>query len=214
MLRTGLTGALGAGKSTVGRLLAERGAAVIDTDDVAREILAPGSAGERAVLERFGPSVATPGGQLDRRALAALVFGSPGERLALEAITHPLIRSSVEAKLQALAEAGPPVVVVQIPLLDRRRRAEYALEAVVLVEATSEVAYRRAATRGFSEQEVRARVAAQPSEDERRAVSDFVLPNNGTLEELEARVDDLWAWLLERARAAPPRNPPASGTPA
>ncbi len=201
MLRTGLTGGLGAGKSTVGQMLAARGAVVIDTDQVAREVTAPGSPGERAVLDHFGPSVASPEGYLDRRALADLVFRSRPELLALEAITHPLIRESVEAKLEAVAQAGRPVAVVQIPLLDRVRRRQYRLDVVVLVEAPEGVAIRRAADRGLSESDAQARIAAQPSEQERRAASDVVLPNSGTLQELEARVDDLWVWLLEQSRA-------------
>jgi dephospho-CoA kinase len=201
LLRTGLTGGLGAGKSTVGQMLAARGAVVIDTDQVAREVTAPGSPGERAVLDHFGPSVASPEGYLDRRALADLVFRSRPELLALEAITHPLIRESVEAKLEAVAQAGRPVAVVQIPLLDRVRRRQYRLDVVVLVEAPEGVAIRRAADRGLSESDAQARIAAQPSEQERRAASDVVLPNSGTLQELEARVDDLWVWLLEQSRA-------------
>jgi dephospho-CoA kinase len=182
-------------------MLAARGAVVIDTDQVAREVTAPGSPGERAVLDHFGPSVASPEGYLDRRALADLVFRSRPELLALEAITHPLIRESVEAKLEAVAQAGRPVAVVQIPLLDRVRRRQYRLDVVVLVEAPEGVAIRRAADRGLSESDAQARIAAQPSEQERRAASDVVLPNSGTLQELEARVDDLWVWLLEQSRA-------------
>jgi dephospho-CoA kinase len=180
-------------------MLAARGAAVIDTDHVAREVLAPGSAGERAVLERFGPLVASPSGHLDRRALADLVFRSHEDRLALEAITHPLIRSIVDTKLDALAAAGRAVAVVQIPLLDRDRRQQYCLDVVVLVDAPEEVALRRAALRGLSESDAKARMAAQPSDEERRSAADWVLPNSATLEELEARVDELWSWLLERS---------------
>jgi dephospho-CoA kinase len=199
LLRTGLTGGLGAGKTTVGQMLAARGAAVIDTDLVAREVLAPGSAGERAVLERFGPAVASPSGHLDRRALADLVFRSQPDRLALEAITHPLIRSMVEAELDALAAAGRAVAVIQIPLLDRNRRHQYCLDVVVLVDAPEEVALRRAVLRGLSVSDAKARMAAQPSDEERRSAADWVLPNSATLDELEARVDELWSWLLQRS---------------
>lgn len=202
MLRVGLSGGLGAGKSTIGRMLAARGAAVIDTDQVARAVLGPGSPGERAVLDRFGPIVASPEGRLDRRALAEVVFRSAPERLALESITHPLIREAVEASLHDLETAGSEVAVVQIPLLDRPRRQDYRLDLVVVVEAPLHLALQRAAERGFSEPDARARMAAQPDPQERRAAADRVVVNDGTLEELEVQVDELWAWLLQRARGS------------
>ena len=210
MLRAGLSGGLGAGKSTVGAMLGQLGAVVIDTDQVARDVLAPGSAGERAVLAAFGPSVQTPLGSLDRSALARRVFSSSEERLALEAITHPLIRRDVEARLRALEEsatgaASPTVAVVEIPLLDRARRQEYKLDVVVLVEAPAGTALERAAQRGFSRLEAKARMAAQPSSDERRAAADRVITNGGSLEQLKASVDELWGWLVDMgsAKAAP-----------
>jgi dephospho-CoA kinase len=232
-LRIGLSGGLGAGKSTVGRLLAARGAVVIDTDQVAREVLAPGGAGERAVLEHFGPSVALANGSLDRRALADLVFAVPSERLALEAITHPLIRRGVEeriASLEAGADAGATpahagatpahagatpahagatpaaartraVVVIEIPLLDAARRRDYSLDTVVLVEAPEAVAVLRAQRRGISREQAIARMAAQPTPADRRAAADRVITNTGSLRELEAQVNDLWADLVQDAPA-------------
>ncbi len=218
-MRIGLSGGLGAGKSTVGRLLAARGAVVIDTDQVAREVLAPGGAGERAVLEHFGPSVALANGSLDRRALADLVFAVPSERLALEAITHPLIRRGVEeriASLEAGADAGATpahagatpaaartraVVVIEIPLLDAARRRDYSLDTVVLVEAPEAVAVLRAQRRGISREQAIARMAAQPTPADRRAAADRVITNTGSLRELEAQVNDLWADLVQDAPA-------------
>lgn len=196
----GLSGGLGAGKSTVGRLLAARGATVIDTDEVARQVLAPGSAGERAVLERFGPPVTAESGSLDRRALAGLVFSVASDRLALEAITHPLIRKEVEARLAAAEEAeGVPIVVIEIPLLDGPRRHEYSLDAVVLVEAPRDVAIERAASRGIPEDQAAARMAAQPSPAERRSASDLVINNTGDMQDLTWQIDrELWPWLLQR----------------
>lgn len=197
----------------MGRLLAARGAVVIDTDQVAREVLAPGGAGERAVLDHFGPSVALDNGSLDRRALADLVFAVPSERLALEAITHPLIRRGVEERLASLeagtdasatpADAARPraVVVIEIPLLDAVRRRDYGLDTVVLVEAPEAVAVLRAQRRGISREQAIARMAAQPTPAERRAAADRVITNTGSLQELEAQVNDLWADLVQDAQA-------------
>ena len=193
---------------------------VIDTDQVARQVLAPGGAGERAVLEHFGPSVARDNGSLDRRALADLVFAVPSERLALEAITHPLIRREVEERLASLeagasagatpARAGAPpagaarpraVVVIEIPLLDAARRRDYGLDTVVLVEAPETVAVQRAERRGIPREQATARMAAQPTPAERRAAADRVITNAGSLQELEAQVNDLWADLVQDAPA-------------
>ncbi len=201
MLLVGLSGGIGSGKSSVGRALAARGATVIDADQVAREILAPGSPGERAVLERFGPAVARPDGALDRQALAAVVFADDRERGDLEAITHPLVHLEVMGRTAA-AEAS--VVVVEVPLLDAARRREYAFDKVVLVATPPEDAVQRAVARGMGEDDVRARMADQPNDDQRRAVADRVLDNSGTPVDLEAEVDRLWRWLTARAGPAGP----------
>lgn len=206
-MRVGLGGGLGAGKSTVGRLLAALGAVVIDTDQVARDVLAPGSPGERAVLERFGPSVATQDGSLDRQALADIVFAVPSDRLALEAITHPLIRREVEARLMSLDAGGlpgaggqgPAIVVIEIPLLDRARRHDYHLDTVVVVEAPEELAIKRAEGRGIPPEQAKARTAAQPPPAERRAAADLVIMNTGNLLDLSAQVNHVvWPQLLHK----------------
>ncbi len=191
-MRVGLTGGLGAGKSTVGKALAARGAAVIDADQVARRVIEPGSDGERAVLERFGPAVKGPDGHLDRQALASIVFANAPERLALEAITHPLVHDEIARQLASLPAE---VVVIELPLLTAGGRQQYGLDFVVLVDTPEELAVRRAVGRGMAEQDVRARMAAQPSGRERRAASDWVLVNDGDQAQLEAAVDDLWARL-------------------
>jgi dephospho-CoA kinase len=230
VLCVGLTGGIGTGKSTVGRALAGLGATVIDADQVAREVIAPGSPGERAVLERFGPGVAGPDGHIDRGALAGVVFADPAERLALEAITHPLIRQELTRRVASLrsqsaslrrqsenpgtgAEAGgsgsptPPdttgtaqVVVIEIPLLDKNTRNMYGLDVVVLVEAPVEVALARSVQRGMSEADARARMAAQPTDAERRSLADRALVNDGDRAHLEAAVNDLWDWLRTTER--------------
>ena len=197
---------------------------MIDADQVAREVVAPGSPGERAVLERFGPTVTGPDGHIDRAALASVVFADPTERLALEAITHPLIREEIArrlAKLDEEARAGkqdrgpegaggsqslatPKIVVIELPLLDRHRQRDYSFDVVVVVDAPEEVAVQRSVTRGMSEQDARARIAAQPAATERLALADRVLVNDGDLEQLEALIDDLWAWLVGKSVSLQP----------
>jgi dephospho-CoA kinase len=191
-MRVGLTGGLGSGKSTVGRALAARGAAVIDADRVARRVIAPGSAGEQAVLDRFGPAVQGVDAHIDRRALAAIVFADPDELLALEAITHPLVHDEITKELSDLQAA---IVVLELPLLTAGRRHVYDLDFVVLVDTPLELAVRRAVGRGMSEPDVRARIAAQPTALERRAAADWVLVNDGDQAHLQSAVDDLWARL-------------------
>jgi dephospho-CoA kinase len=207
VVRVGLTGTLGAGKSTVGKALAARGAIVIDADQVARDVTAPGSPGERAVLQHFGERATArssgPGqsGQLDRKALADIVFSDAAERLALEAITHPLIRAEVLRRV-ALADSGAPahdgVVVIEVPLLNEQRKLEYGLDVVVLVDAPEDVAVRRAVGRGMTEVAARARMAAQPSGAQRQRLADRALVNDGNLEDLEIAVDELWSWVLAK----------------
>ncbi|HMK96681.1 MAG TPA: dephospho-CoA kinase [Acidimicrobiales bacterium] len=216
VLVVALTGALGAGKSTVGRALASRGAVVIDADEVAREVIAPGSPGERAVLERWGEAGAGPSGTeggLDRRALARLVFSSTPDRLELEAITHPLIRQEISARVADAGAAGTRFVVIELPLLDATRRRQYEVDLVVLIDAPTDQAVSRAVHRGLPENEARARIAAQPSEAERRALADIVVTNASDLNQLEKQVAGLWEWLQERLGPARPRAGPADGRP-
>jgi len=205
VLVVGLTGSLGAGKSTVGRALELRGAVVIDADQVARDVLAPGTQGERAVLARWGEPVSTPDGHLDRRALGRLVFASAPDRLELEALTHPLIWEEVAKRMAAAQDAGALLVVVELPLLDESRRRQYGMDLVVLVDVPLEVAVARAATRGIPEAEVRARIAVQPSAEARRALADRVIVNASTKEDLDLRVNELWEWLGQRARSGEQR---------
>jgi dephospho-CoA kinase len=202
VLRVGLTGTLGVGKSTVGKALAARGAVVIDADQVARDVTAQGSPGERALLEHFGDRATARSGpvgepqHLDRKRLADIVFSDATERLALEAITHPLIRTEV---LRRVALAPAEIVVIEIPLLDKSRRFDYRLDVVVLIDAPEKVAVQRAVARGMTETGARARMAAQPSGAERRLLADRVLVNDGGMEDLESAVDDLWGWLVQKA---------------
>lgn len=196
----GLTGGIGSGKSTVGRALAARGATLIDADEVARRVVAPGTPGEQAVLARFGPAVKGPDGHIDRKALAALVFADPGELRALEGIIHPLVHDQIARELSS-ARGEAPVVVLELPLLSAGGRRRYDLDVVVLVEAPEDLAVSRAVSRGMSEQDVRARMAAQPTDQDRRAAADRALVNDGDMAALEQAVDELWAWLAARQPA-------------
>jgi dephospho-CoA kinase len=159
------------------------------------------------LLEHFGDGAAAspgPGGgtkQLDRSALADIVFSDASKRLALEAITHPLIRAEVlrrAALADNVAVAHNGVVVIEIPLLDERRKVDYRLDVVVLVDTPDDLAVQRAMGRGMTEPAARARMAAQPSSSQRRALADRSLANDGSLDDLENAVDELWGWLVQK----------------
>jgi dephospho-CoA kinase len=199
VLRIGLTGGIGSGKSTVSALLAARGAVIIDADRIAREVVEPGTPGLARVVERFGAGVLTPDGALDRAALGAIVFADEAARRDLEGILHPLI--SAEAGRRAAAAPPDAVVVHEIPLLVEAADAAASRDhdVVVVVEAPLDVRIRRLAERGVTSHDARARIAAQATDEERRAVADHVLDNGGDRADLERQVDALWAALRLRA---------------
>jgi dephospho-CoA kinase len=190
VLRIGLTGGIGSGKSTVARLLAARGARIVDADRIAREVVEPGTPGLEAVVAAFGPGVLTAEGALDRPALAAVVFADPEARRRLDGIVHPLVR----ARAAELVAAAPPdaVVVQDVPLLVETGQAG-SYDLVLVVQADLDTRVRRLVGRGVSEEDARARIAAQATDEQRRAVADVVLDNSGTVEELEAQVERFWA---------------------
>lgn len=198
MLRIGLTGGIGSGKSTVSALLARRGAVIIDSDRIAREVVEPGTPGLAAVVEAFGPQVLTADGALDRPALAAVVFADPEARRTLDAIVHPLVRARAK-ELAAAAPAGA-VVVHDVPLLVETGQAG-SYDVVLVVEACPETRVARLVQRGLAETDARARIAAQATDEQRRAVAHVVLDNSGTPEELAAQVDRFWAERVEPAVA-------------
>lgn len=197
MLLVGLTGGIGSGKSTVARLLAERGAVVVDADQAARRVVEPGTPGFDAVVERFGPEVVASDGRLDRPRLAELVFADEQARQDLNAITHPRVG---EEMMCQVGEAPPDaVVVMDVPLLAESARRGY--DCVVVVEAPREVRLDRLEARGMDRGDAEARMARQASDAERRAVADHVVDNGGDLAALEAQVDAVWADLVRRRDA-------------
>ncbi|WP_116452920.1 dephospho-CoA kinase [Blastococcus litoris] len=190
MLRIGLTGGIGSGKSTVAGLLAARGAVVVDADRIAREVVEPGTPGLAQVVEAFGDGVLTADGALDRAALAAVVFSDPAARARLDGIVHPLVRART-AELVAAAPEGA-VLVNDVPLLVETGQAG-SYDLVLVVEADPEIRVRRLVGRGMSEEDARARIAAQASDEQRRAVADVVLDNSGSSEQLAGQVAGFWA---------------------
>ncbi|MFE1317763.1 dephospho-CoA kinase [Kitasatospora phosalacinea] len=198
MLRIGLTGGIGAGKSEVSRQLAAHGAVIVDSDVIAREVVAPGTPGLAAVAAEFGPDVLLPDGALDRPALGRVVFADPARLAELNAIVHPLVRAR-SAELESAA--GPDAVVVHdVPLLAENGLAPLYDLVVVIDVPDAERLRRLVELRGMAEDEARSRMAAQASREDRLAVADLVLDNSGDLEQLTARVDALWR-ELERRRA-------------
>jgi dephospho-CoA kinase len=191
VLQIGLTGGIGAGKTAVARRLAELGALVIDSDVVAREVVAAGTPGLDAVVAEFGPGVLGADGGLDRAALAGIVFADDEARNRLNGIVHPLVRRRV-AGIVAGAPADA-VVVQDVPLLVETGQASR-FDLVVVVEAPEAVRVDRLARdRGMDAEQARARMAAQASDADRRAVADVVLVNDGDLDALRGAVDRFWA---------------------
>lgn len=198
MLMVGLTGGIGSGKSTVAARLAELGAVVIDSDRLAREVVRPGTPGLAQVVAAFGAEVLGPDGALDRAALGRIVFGDDTKRRILEGIIHPLVRARSG---EIVAAAAPDAVIVNdVPLLvEAGLAANYDLVIVVLASVETRRA-RLELTRGMAVADARARMAAQATDEQRRAVADVVIVNEGTAEELRAAVDTAWKdQILPRA---------------
>jgi dephospho-CoA kinase len=190
VLRIGLTGGIGSGKSTVSALLAEHGARIVDADVLARDAVAPGSPGLAAVVDAFGDGVLADDGSLDRPALAAVVFGDPSARATLDGIVHPLVRARAAELITAMPDDA--VVVQDIPLLVETGQAG-SFDLVLVVEADLATRVARLVERGLSPEDARARIAAQATDEQRRAVADVVLDNSGALEHLAEQVDRFWA---------------------
>lgn len=200
MTTVGLTGSIGSGKSTVARLLADRGATVLDADEVTRDLQRPGQRVYEATVARFGKEVVGPDGELHRSTLADLVFADPVALADLEALTHPAVH---HVMAERAAAATTPVVVLVVPLL--LEVDHYEVTGVVVVDCPVEtVVQRLAEQRGMPAGEVRARLARQFSRKERLAHADFVIDNSGLPEALEPQVDRAWAWILGGAASDVP----------
>ena len=199
MLLVGLTGGIGAGKSTVAGMLAERGAAVIDADELARRAVERGRAGFDAVVREFGPEIVRPDGDLDRARLAAIVFADEDARRKLERIVHPQV-AQLFLEESALWRDTDRIVVYVVPLL-MEARLEALFDVLVVVRASREVRLARlAAAREMTADDIRARMDAQLEDEERERAADTVLRNDGAIEDLERQVDELWERLTERAK--------------
>jgi dephospho-CoA kinase len=208
VLRVGLTGGIGSGKSEVSRRLAERGAVLIDADVAAREVVVPGSPGLARIAATFGPGVLRPDGSLNRERLGEIVFSDPGLRTKLNEIVHPLVRAWMQAAEEAAVRAAAgaralagPVVVHDVPLLaESRGRAGF--DVVIVVDVPPEAqADRLVRLRGMPAEQARARMAAQASREQRLALADIVIDNSGSLDDLDRRVGEVWADLERRAAA-------------
>ena len=195
-VRVGLTGGVASGKSTVAGILAELGAVVIDADQLARDVVARGTPGLAAVVEAFGSELLTAEGDLDRPKMAKLVFADEEARKRLEGIVHPLVFEEIVR----LEEQAPPgaVVVHDIPLLAESGRAD-TFDAVLVVDAPAEVQVRRMVDeRGWSPEDAQARMEAQASREDRRAIATYVIENDGSLDELRRQVENVYARLTEQ----------------
>ncbi|MFE3854229.1 dephospho-CoA kinase [Streptomyces griseorubiginosus] len=202
MLKVGLTGGIGAGKSEVSRLLVEHGAVLIDADRIAREVVAPGTPGLAAVVEAFGEDVLAEDGGLDRPKLGSIVFADPDRLAVLNSIVHPLVGARSRELESAAAEDA--VVVHDVPLLAENSLAPL-YDLVVVVDASPETQLDRLVRlRGMTEQDARARMAAQATREKRLEIADIVIDNDVPLDDLHRRVREVWDDLVRRARASRP----------
>ena len=196
VLLIGLTGGIGSGKSTVSRLLDERGAVIIDADGIVHELQAPGQPVFEAMVAEFGPSIVRPDGALDRQAVADLVFNDADALKALNAIVHPAVGAEIAERMQRQAETDN-VVILDVPLLVESGRDD--MGGLLVVDVDPEVAVQRVVDqRGMREEDVRARIAKQVSREERLAKADHVIDNSGTPADLEREVDRAWDWITSR----------------
>jgi dephospho-CoA kinase len=202
VLRVGLTGGIGSGKSAVARRLAARGAVLIDADVAAREVVVPGSRGLSQIVAAFGDDVLSPDGSLDRARLGEIVFGDPGLRAKLNAIVHPLVREWMGAAERTAVQAADrrgPIVVHDVPLL-AEGRGKGGFDLVIVVDVPPELQVERLVSqRGMTPDQARARMNAQASREQRLEVADIVIDNSGSLDALDHRVAEVWAELERRA---------------
>ena len=194
MAAFGLTGGFGSGKSTVATLLKNKGATVIDADEIAREVVSRPSVLSQ-LEDRFGPSVITPEGLLSRSDLAEIVFGDPVALQDLNSLTHPLIQIEIKNSIEKTSS----IVVADIPLLSEGiGQYKNYFKAIVVVDVYPQTAIKRLLlTKRFSQNQIQARIGAQDSRDQRLKIADFVIDNNGSLGDLYPQVDRLWDWMVD-----------------
>ncbi|MCL6611539.1 MAG: dephospho-CoA kinase [Peptococcaceae bacterium] len=193
----GLTGNIGSGKSTVSRRLAQLGAEVIDTDLVARDVVAPGTPGLERIVREFGPEVLNGNGELDRARMASIVFGDPAARARLEAIVHPEVNRVVSRRIANYREGGgsAPVLVVEVPLLIESGMHRMMDEIWVVTVDPGVQVERVMARSGLSREEVLMRIKAQMPQEEKCGYADRVIDNSGPVEETIRQVDAIWTEL-------------------
>lgn len=196
MLLVGLTGGIASGKSTVSAMLAERGAEVIDADHIARQVVMPGMPAWCKIREHFGPGVLFPDGSIDRQALADIVFGDPAKLALLNEITHPEIFKRIADRLEAVHDRDV-IVVLDAALLIETGLAQR-VDVLVVTHSPQEVQIERLTGKGMTPEHARARIAAQLPDEQKLAKADMVIENNGSLEDLGKRVEELWRELRRR----------------
>lgn len=194
----GLTGGIATGKSTVARMLAARGAVVVDADRIAREIVEPGKPAYDAVVRRFGREILAPDGTINRPKLAAIVFADDAARADLEAITHPEVAAEMSRRIEEHRDTDH-VVVADIPLLVEAGSSGGFDAVLVVVAGPDQQVDRLERNRGTTKEDAGARIAAQASSDARRAVATHVIENTGSIGELELAVDEFWRGITARA---------------
>jgi dephospho-CoA kinase len=202
VLTVGLTGGIGSGKSEVSRRLAALGAVVIDADKVAREVVEPGTRGLDDVVAEFGSDVLLPDGSLDREGLGRIVFNDPDKLARLNAIVHPLVGERIAAMIADVERDHPDgIVVYDVPLLvENNLQGGYDVVLVVATDPQTQLS-RLVEQRGMAEADARSRIAAQAPLDAKLAVADLVIRNDGSLDDLDRQVDDVWRELQHRASA-------------
>ena len=202
MKMIGLTGGIGAGKSTVSARLRDRGAVIVDADAITKELQQPGTEVFAAMVARFGDQILAADGTLDRQRVADIVFNDPEELVALNSIVHPAVGKEIFRRIQEQIGTDR-LVVLDIPLL--RKDGIYAVQGVLVVDTPVETAIRRLVEqRGMDEEDARARVANQLTREQRREMADVVVDNSGAPEDLDAQLDEVWSWIDSLSDWQPP----------
>jgi dephospho-CoA kinase len=200
MIAVGLTGGIGSGKSTVAELLVEHGAVLVDADRVAREVVVPGGPAYQPLIDRFGPEILTPSGEIDRPTLASLTFGHPEALADLNAITHPAIGIEMIARRDR-SQGTDDIVVMDIPLLRSIHRETLSLVAVIVVDTPTDIALERlVGTRGMDRADAEARIGSQVDRATRREGADLIIDNSKDRDHLEGEVDRVWTALVDLRR--------------